>query len=116
MQDSDFTLLDQAVIPEFPAYTQFKRKFHVITSSKSSRHPGSRRGRIRNGEGFLNSPPVRRTYRSVVQSRVVGNTVVLYPVAVPRITGLQGTWNFGDMLNDDSIGNLLRAYAEIKGR
>ena len=105
MQDSDFTLLEG-----IPTPTEVRKR------RPSRRHPASRRGRIRNGEGFLNSPPVRRTYRTVVHSRVVGSNIVLYPVAVPRITGLQGTWNFGDMLNDDSIGNLLRAYAVIKGR
>lgn len=107
MQDSDFELLDNLAISYFARDRQ-----------SSNRHPGSRRGRERNAQGYLNSPPVRRTYRTVMISEVSPHTklIQLRAVAVPRVSGLHGTWNFGDMLNDDSIGNLLRAYAEIKGR
>lgn len=109
MQDSDFELLDNLAISYFARDRQ-----------SSKRHPGSRRGRERNGEGFLSSRPVRRTYRTVMRPEIKTQNQRSWTmhdyVAVPRVSALQGTWNFGDMLNDDSIGNLLRAYQIMKGR
>jgi len=108
MNDSDFELLDNLAI------SYFARDRHP-----SNRHPGSRRGRERNAQGFLSSKPARRRRITVMHPRIQTQnqrswTMSDY-VALPRIE-VHGSWNFGDMLNDDSIGNLLRAYAEIKGR
>lgn len=104
MQDSDFTLLEGIPTPS-----------EVRNRRPSKRHPASRRGRVRNGQAFLSSPGARRTYRTVPYYRVIFNNSVLDHMAVPRVS-MHGTYNLGDMLSDDSIGNLLRAYAEIKGR
>jgi len=108
MQDSDFDLLDNLAISYF-----------ARDRRAGNRHPASRRGRERNGEGFLHSKPVRRTYRTVMHPRILTQsqrswTMADY-IAVPRVRAMHGEFNFGDMLNDDSIGNLLRIYAVIKG-
>ena len=108
MKDSDFDLLDNLAISYFARDRQ-----------PSNRHPGSRRGRERSGQGFLNSGPTRCTYRTVMHPRILTQNQRSWTMAdyigVPRVNTLHGTFNFGDMLNDDSIGNLLRIYAAIKG-
>jgi len=108
MQDSDFNLLDNLAVSYF-----------ARDRRASKRHPASRRGRERNGEGFLRSKPARRTYRTVLHPRILTQaqrswTMADY-IAVPRVNAMHGAFNFGDMLNDDSIGNLLRIYAVLKG-
>ena len=108
MFDSDFELLERIPSPS-----------EVRNRRGARRHPASRRGRKRNGEGFLNSPPVRRTRVTVMRPEIKTQNQRSWTmhdyVSVPRIE-MHGTWNLGDMLNDDSIGNLLRAYNIIKGR
>jgi hypothetical protein len=104
MHDSDFQLLEKMVHVESPTFTKWARKYGH-PGIRTGRHPGSRRGRRRDGQGFLNSPPARRTYRTTD-----------YGVAVPRVSALQGTWNFGDMLSGDSVKNLWIAYEAMQGR
>lgn len=73
-----------------------------------TRRPVSRRSRMRNGQGYLKQT-VRCTYRTVQTSPFDPGSLV------PRIEALHGTFNFGDMLNDDSIRNLIMAYNVMKG-
>ena len=108
MQDSDFTLLEGIPTPS-----------EVRNRRPSRRHPASRRGRVRNGQAFLNGFRARCTRVTVMRPEIKTQNQRSWTmhdyITVPRVE-LHGTWGFGDMLSDDSIGNLLRAYAEIKGR
>lgn len=114
MQDSDFKLLDDM---PYPLHTP-RNQFRVISRKKQAgRHPASRRGRARDGQAFLNGPRARCTRLTVMHPRIKTQndrswTMADY-VSVPRVS-THGTFNFGDMLNDDSIGNLLRAYSLMK--
>lgn len=91
--DPDFALLSAVQLPVNP---------RVLMQRKASmRHPGSRRGRRRDGRGYLSSPVGR-----------VRHVTTDYGISVPRLK-LHGEFNLGDMLNQSSLANLFTVYSQL---
>lgn len=106
MQDSDFKLLEGIPSPS-----------EVRKRRPSKRHPASRRGRIRNGEAFLNSPRARCTRVTVMRPEIKTQnnrswTMADY-ISVRRVE-LHGTYNFGDLLSAESVENLWTVYNQLQ--